>query len=130
MFCLNDTNCFTLSRGDTFKFPIIINSNTKLNFEKYILTENDTIYGAILEPGQPFENAIIRKVITKESDTDSEGNVLFILNSSDTEYLLTGKYYFTLKLKDEYNNIITILPMKEFWITGTSKEPCNCASCI
>ena len=25
MYCINDTNCFTLTRGDTFEFPIVIN---------------------------------------------------------------------------------------------------------
>lgn len=126
MFCINTTNCFTLSRGDTFKFPIIINQKTKFEFEKYELTDDDIIYGAILEPNQSFEDAIIRKVITNKDYKDLENNPLFILHSDDTEYLLTGKYYFTLKLKDKNNNITTILPMKEFWITGTSKDLCDC----
>lgn len=126
MFCMNKVNNFYLSRGDTFKFPIIINkSPTKLEFDKYELSEDDIIYGAILEPNEAFEDAIIRKVITKESDKDSEGNLLFILKSEDTEYLLTGKYYITFKLKHN-NEITTILPMKEFWITGTDKEVCCC----
>lgn len=126
MFCMNKVNNFYLSRGDTFKFPIIINkSPTKLKFDKYELSEDDIIYGAILEPNQSFEDAIIRKVITKESEKDSEGNLLFILKSEDTEYLLTGKYYITFKLKHN-NEITTILPMKEFWITGTDKEVCCC----
>ena len=126
MFCMNKVNNFYLSRGDTFKFPIVINNSpTKLEFDKYELSENDIIYGAILEPNQSFEDALIRKVITSTSDKDSEGNLLFILNPEDTEYLLTRKYYITLKLKHN-NEITTILPMKEFWITGTNKDVCCC----
>lgn len=127
MFCMNKINSFYVSRGDTFKFPLLINKCcTKFGFDKYELSENDKIYGAILEPNQSFENAIIRKVITKNSMKDAEGNPLFILNSDDTEYLLTGKYYITFKLEHD-NEISTILPMKEFWITGTDKEVCCCS---
>ena len=126
MFCMNKVNNFYLSRGDTFKFPIIINkSPTKLEFDKYELSENDIIYGAIIEPNQAFEDALIRKVITIESEKDENNNPLFVLDSDDTEYLLTGKYYITFKLKHN-DEITTILPMKEFWITGTNKEVCRC----
>jgi len=123
---MNKVNNLHISRGDTFKFPIIINqSPTKLEFDKYELSENDIIYGAVLEPNQAFENALIRKVITNASEKDEYNNPLFILNSDDTEYLLTGKYYITFKLKHN-DEITTILPMKEFWITGTSKDVCCC----
>ena len=126
MICMNKVNNLHISRGDTFKFPIIINqSPTKLEFDKYELSENDIIYGAVLEPNQAFENALIRKVITNASEKDEYNNPLFILNSDDTEYLLTGKYYITFKLKHN-DEITTILPMKEFWITGTSKDVCCC----
>ncbi len=56
---------------------------------------------------------------------DENNNPLFILDSDDTEYLLTGKYYITFKLKHN-DEITTILPMKEFWITGTNKAICRC----
>ena len=127
MFCVNDINVFQLCRGDTFIFPININGGTKLYPEQYELLDTDIIYGAILEPNQAFEDAIIRKKITKNSKTDKDGFPLFILESEDTEYLLTGKYYFTLKLVTKENVVTTILPMKEFFITGTDKDPCcNC----
>lgn len=124
MFCQNEINNFTLNRGDTFVFPIIINSNTKLNFKQYVLTDADKLYVALLEPNQAFEDAILRKVITNKDKTDENGNPLLIVNSRDTEYLLTGKYYLTIKLQQENNIVTTILPMKEFWLTGTDKSVC------
>ena len=123
MYCINDTNCFTLTRGDTFEFPLVINKNNNdIDFELYPLTDADTIYVAILEPNQSFEDAIIRKVITKDSPTDTENHPLLRLSSADTEFLRTGKYFITIKLQHN-EDVTTLLQMKEFWITGTSKTP-------
>ena len=127
MFCECDVNCFMLSRGDTFRFPITINCGTKLDPEVYELKQKDTLYIAILEPGQSFENAIIRQTLTSENADEETGAITFILKSSDTEYMLTGKYFITIKLEQEDGTVTTVLPMKEFWLTGTSKDPCCCS---
>ena len=127
MFCECDVNCFMLSRGDTFRFPITINCGTKLDPKIYELKQKDTLYIAILEPGQSFENAIIRQTLTKENEDEETGCITFILKSSDTEYMLTGKYFITIKLEQEDGTVTTVLPMKEFWLTGTSKDFCCCS---
>ena len=127
MFCECDVNCFMLSRGDTFRFPITINCGTKLDPKIYELKQKDTLYIAILEPGQSFENAIIRQTLTKENEDEETGGITFILKSSDTEYMLTGKYFITIKLEQEDGTVTTVLPMKEFWLTGTSKDLCCCS---
>ena len=127
MFCECDVNCFMLSRGDTFRFPITINCGTKLEPEIYELKQNDTLYIAILEPGQSFENAIIRQTLTRKNADEETGAITFILKSSDTEYMLTGKYFITIKLEQEDGTVTTVLPMKEFWLTGTSKDLCCCS---
>ena len=127
MFCECDVNCFMLSRGDTFRFPITINCGTKLDPKIYELKQKDTLYIAILEPGQSFENAIIRQTLTMENADEETGAITFILKSSDTEYMLTGKYFITIKLEQEDGTVTTVLPMKEFWLTGTSKDLCCCS---
>lgn len=127
MFCECDVNCFMLSRGDTFRFPITINCGTKLEPEIYELKQTDTLYIAILEPGQSFENAIIRQTLTMKNADEETGCITFILKSSDTEYMLTGKYFITIKLEQEDGTVTTVLPMKEFWLTGTSKDLCCCS---
>ena len=72
-----------------------------------------------------FENALIRKVVTTNSEKDENGNYLFVLEPEDTEFVLVGKYFIMIKLsyKSEMKTKIkTILPMKEFFIEGTSKH--------
>ena len=123
IFCDMDMNSFTVNRGDTFILPLYINQGSKLEYHRYILKPEDRIYVGIMEPKQSFEYAVIRKLITAEDTTDDYGNPLLKLDPRDTEYLVTGKYFIMIKLKQEDGTVTTILPMKEFWITGTSKDP-------
>ena len=119
-----EINCLSFNRGDTIRIPIVINKNTYLNFERYVLTDSDKLYVALVEPNQAFEDAIVRKIITNKDTVDEFGNPILTFESRDTEYLLTGKYYLTVKLQQENNIVTTILPMKEFWLTGTDKSVC------
>lgn len=125
MFCIFNDNYFTLERGDSFSFPIDINQGTELNYKQYILTETDVLYVGIYSPNQAFENSIIKRTLNYNSNTDSNGNILFELVPEDTLNLKTGKYFISIKLKQK-NNVNTILPQKEFWIIGTDKDCCNC----
>lgn len=119
MIFIPETISFNLVRGDTFKLPIIINQGTQLDFNPYYLNENDALYIGITEPNQCFENAIIRKKMTSKDDKDGKGNLIFKLDSKDTQYLLPGKYYITIKLLSN-NEVITILNEHLFNIIGTS----------
>ena len=110
---------FEIIRGDSYTLPVTINKGTQLDFERYTLSETDKLYVGIVEPNQSFENAIIKKVLTKNSEKTDDGDVIFKLTPQDTEYLMTGKYYITIKLK-QLDEVTTILPAKEFWITGTN----------
>lgn len=125
MFISIDKAYLEMNRGDTFIHPLVINQGTELNFNQYQLQDDEYLYVAIMEPKQSFEDALIRKRYSKNSDKDEDGNILFILDPIDTEYLLTGKYYITVKLRSIINNkevVKTLLPLKEFWITGTDKK--------
>ena len=84
MFCECDVNCFMLSRGDTFRFPITINCGTKLDPKIYELKQKDTLYIAILEPGQSFENAIIRQTLTTENADEETGAITFNIEPIST----------------------------------------------
>lgn len=109
---------FEMIRGDSYILPITINKGTQLDFERHTLREDERLYVGIMEPNQPFEDAIIRKVLTINTAMNEDGDVLLQLEPKDTEHLMTGKYYIMIKLKRD-TDVITILPMKEFWITGT-----------
>lgn len=126
MFVLIEDNYLKMNRGDTYILPLVINEGTKLDFKQYQMRQLDKIYVGIMEYGQSFEDAIIRKVITISSQMDRYGHPLLILNPRDTEYLLTGKYFIEIKLvQSEFNEadtITTIMPLKEFFINGTNKN--------
>lgn len=118
MFAKIDNGIITLNRGDTLYTPIEINSNTVVNPVQYTLQDNDTLYFALMEPNQSFENALIKKVYNSSSETDDKGNVLLKLETSDTECLHTGKYYYTVKLKHG-NRLTTLINMTIFNLIGT-----------
>lgn len=125
MFIYIEQNNLKMNRGDSYTLPLFINEGTMLCPRQYQLRQFDKIYIGIMEVGQSFENAIIRKVLTILSPTDKKGHPLFILMPEDTENLLTGKYFIEIKLvqiNNEQNIVTTLLPLKEFFINGTNKQ--------
>lgn len=126
MFILIENNYLKMNRGDTYILPLVINEGTKLDFRQYQMRQFDKIYVGIMEYGQSFEDAIVRKVITISSPMDRYGHPLLKLDPRDTEYLLTGKYFIEIKLvQSDFNGVetvTTIMPMKEFFINGTNKS--------
>lgn len=112
----------TMNRGDTFVMPLVINKGTKYAPDYYIITEDDTIYFAVEEYNQCFENALIKKVFDLSDVVN--GNVIIKLESEDTQFILPGEYYYEIKLKHieddgtetppEY--IETIVPRRKFII--------------
>lgn len=119
MFATIENGIITLDRGDTLYTPIKINAGTKMNPVPYTLTENDTLYFALLEPNQSFENAIVKKVYNSTSEKDECGNTLLKLETEDTECLSAGKYYYTVKLRSG-NKLTTLIQLTIFNIIGTS----------
>ena len=108
-------------RGDTLSTPIYIFTGDRMWPTPYTLEEGDTLYLGIMEPGQAFEDAIVKKVYTKDSVKDSSNRPLFELKSEDTEFLAPGTYYYMLKLKKvENDNIIisTLIKPTIFWLLG------------
>ena len=121
MLTINN-NIITMSRADTVEFSLFINSGTEIQPQRYELTEYDTVYFAIMKPNQPFELATIKRIYTYESDKTLEGDLIITLNSSDTEFLSPGLYYYSLKMKtiDENDNtkytVNTIVPNTKLYI--------------
>lgn len=118
MFRIGPTKIIEIVRGDSFEYPLFINMGTEICPERYLLKDEDIVYFAVMEPNQRFENAILKKTFTALDDETPEGDLLIRLNSSDTEYLLPGKYYYTIKIKlsDSTLPIQTIIGNKEFWV--------------
>lgn len=119
MLNISSNGIIEISRGDTFTTPITINAGNDLSPKQYVLKDNDCLYFGLCEPNQPFEEALVRKVYDKNSKTDENGNVLLSFTSEDTTNLIPGKYYYTVKLKhqvDNVENIDTIISRRLFYI--------------
>ena len=97
MFDISSNGIVTISRGDSFSINVVINLGTKLEPVLYSLEEGDKVYFALMEPNQPFECALIRKVATKEDESE-EYLINFKFSPEMTEYLMPGNYYYMVKL--------------------------------
>ena len=98
-----------LNRGDDATFTLHINEGSNLDPMQYKLHDEDCLYFAIEEPNQPFENAIVKKVINlKNNLLDKNGNITFDITSEDTLLLMPGLYYYEIKAKlyrgNQYRN--------------------------
>lgn len=121
MFDISSNDIISMPRGDTFTMPIIINIGDDLYFEHYELKDEDLLYFGLCEPNQPFEQAILRKVFNKDSEKDENGDTLLHFFPQDTVNLIPGKYYYTIKLRrdeDDVEKVDTIVNKKLFWIWG------------
>lgn len=98
------SNIITINRGDSFDFDLTINLGGALDTERYILTGSDAIYFGIMDPGQPFEWALVRKKYTV-SDTDAMGNLTISIKPEDTLDLMPGRYYYAVKLHMKHPEI-------------------------
>ena len=119
MNSISNNGFILLTRGDTFKAPLFINWGSKACPVRYYIKHHPetTVYLGIMEPHQPFENAVIRKTYNaKNAEINSCGDIMVNLKSTDTEYLLPGKYYYEVKMDLGDSNIDTIIPKTEFFI--------------
>ena len=89
-------NIIVLNRGDTYEFDLTIADEASAD-GRYHLQGDDALYLGIMDPGQPFEEALIRKKYTVE-DTDENGNLLAELRPEDTLDLIPGTYFYAVKL--------------------------------
>lgn len=124
MFDISDNGNISVNGGDSFETPLFINKGTEIFPERYQLTENDELYFALMQPNQKFEDAILKKVFTSNSDKTDDGDILIQFSPIDTLYLLPGKYYYTVRLRtivgegeDDFVDQ-TIIPQKEFYVVG------------
>lgn len=98
MFNIAFNGIITVNRGDSFSFPLTINAGTTLNPVTFGLGEYDKVYLAVMEPNQPFECALIKKVYTK-TDLNDQNEILVKFSPKDTVHVLPGKYYYQIKLQ-------------------------------
>lgn len=124
-----------LNRGDDATITLHINEGSNLDPMQYKLNEEDSIYFAIEEPNQPFENAIVKKVINlKNNLLDKNGNITFDITSDDTLLLMPGLYYYEIKAKlyrsNQFRNgyLTVTFNFTDLTYTIIDKESLECLS--
>ena len=96
-------NIIMLNRGDTYEFDLTISDDTSAD-GRYHIQGDDTIYFGIMDPHQPFEDALVKKKFTVD-DTDRNGNLTIVIEPEDTLDLLPGTYYYSVKIHLQHENI-------------------------
>jgi len=115
MFDISANGIITISRGDSFTLNVAIDIGEPLNSLLYELGNDDKVYFGLMEPNQPFEHALVRKMYTKEDQT-SDLDVVMNFVPEDTEFLMPGKYYYMVKLVRSDNSVDTIVSKTKFII--------------
>lgn len=135
MFNINQlTQEISLNRGDTATFSLNINAGTDLYPLEFKLKEKDCLYMGIEEPNQPFEKAIVKKVInTRNNLIDKDGNILVDIEPDDTVCLMPGLYYYEIKAKlyrgNQFKNkYLTITFNDDLSYSIVDEEVMNCLS--
>lgn len=121
MFNISYNGIITVNRGDSFRMPLVLNIGTKFEPMRLTLDDYSFVYFAVMEPNQPFENALIRKKFTKD-DLLENGDILIKFKPQDTQCVLPGKYYYQVKLQkvnpdntDDYE-VHTVIDKTLFYI--------------
>lgn len=99
MINISNNGFISVHRGDSFKVPLFINKGTRDESARlYIKTHpRAKIYFGLMEPNQPFEEAVVKKMYTSSSSINSYGDLVIKFKPSDTEYLHPGQYYYSIK---------------------------------
>lgn len=96
-------NIIVMNRGDTYEFDLTIDDEASID-GRYRLTGDDAVYFGLMDPGQPFEVALVRKKFTVE-DADEMGNLIITISPEDTLDLFPGKYFYAIKLHLDHEDI-------------------------
>ena len=122
MFNIAKNGIITITRGDSAETSLYINIGTELEPLITKLGDNDKVYLGVMEPNQLFEDAIIKKVYTKDDHKDEDEALTISFDCEDTENLLPGVYYYSIKLYrpgdglTTKDRIDTIVPKSKFII--------------
>lgn len=117
---ITDNGIITLHAGDTIVAPLFLNVGDGIIPVRYQLKDDDKLYVGIMEPHQPFEWALVRKVLTID-DVNELGDPELKLRPEDTEKIMPGVYYYEAKLlthDDETGEEIieTVISKKKLYV--------------
>ena len=99
---ITNNNMVIMHRGDTYDFDLIIDDIESPD-GRYRLKGDDVVYFGIMDPHQPFEQALVKKRFTAE-DMYPNGVLNIVLAPEDTLDLLPGTYYYSVKAHLQHDN--------------------------
>lgn len=100
---MTKNNMIILNRGDTYEFDLTIDDDTSSD-GRYHIQGDDAIYFGIMDPHQPFENALVKKKFTIDN-ADANGNLTIVIEPEDTLDLLPGVYYYSVKIHLQHDEV-------------------------
>lgn len=120
---ISSNKIITMHRGDSILIPIDLNIGTGVDPISYEMTEKDVLYFALLEPNQPWEEALIKRAFTYDDWILNHEQVIIHLSTEDSENLVPGTYYYQAKLyidEDSTQNgqesVATVVPRTKVYI--------------
>ena len=128
-YIVRKNNVISMVRGDTFKFDVTITDEGSSE-GIYILSNQDILYFALMEPNKNFEDSIlVKEYEAGVTPINEDGSITITLDADDTLNLFPGKYYYTIKLNklkkadseddssgEDIDEIITVIAKTEFFI--------------
>ena len=99
MLSISQNGIISMSKGDSWKTSIFINVGTALEPAPYNLRDGDHVYFGVMEPNQPFKDALVCKKLGiadrtpkdgEDGDGFRDGYVDRYVDSKDTEHLIPG----------------------------------------
>lgn len=120
MVNISNNGIITIVRGDSVVFETKLNIGTVIYPQFYELKPADKVYFCIAEPNQPFEFAIVKKVLDINNFDPELKTIAINIIPEDTEELVPGVYYYTIKLVKANGlakpTVSTIINKKKFII--------------
>ena len=114
MLTISNNNIITVTRGDSFtlSFCDFVVNTTKPDVT---LHAGDSLYFGLMEPNQPFEFALIRKKFTNDTGKNMT-EVSMDFTPEMTEFIMPGKYYYSVKIQRANGEVETLVKKTKFYI--------------
>ena len=109
MINISNNGFISMHRGDTFTVPLFINKGTKEDPVRLYMSQHPSaeVFLGVMEPNQPFEQALIKKRFTTSNDFNQFGDLVVSFKDTDTLNILPGLYYYSIKARlEQYDHNI------------------------
>lgn len=128
MVQIDNSQTIRVSVGDDVKFPLFVNTGSKLNPVRYefVAGSEDKIYFYIIYPNDSYENGLMTLEFSCTTDTINEnGDFIISIPGDITTQLGCGKFEYIIRGYLDIDNekqYVTITNPHEFWICRSTDD--------